>query len=176
MARRVKGARDVRELFALDNVVLQEESKDGGLDMGEGPSRLEVEIDVDTERLGELMGQFQGAAEHLQGQVEDLLNDFLGVIEDAADELDDQLEDAGEEAVGAIYELGSFVKSTLMDENKTTVNFSLAQKAPKAKQQAGTNYSKVAAGVTFGAIALFAVVGLANKRKANVRDYEESLL
>ena len=76
-----------------------------------------------------------------------------------------------------LNEVVDFAKSTLMDEEATEVEFSLAQKTPKAKnQQQSTNYAKAAAGATFGAIALFSIAGLIANKKKSVHENEEPLL
>ena len=75
-----------------------------------------------------------------------------------------------------LNEVVDFAKSTLMDEEATEVEFSLAQKTPKAKNQQQSNYAKAAAGATFGAIALFSIAGLIANKKKSVHENEEPLL
>ena len=56
-----------------------------------------------------------------------------------------------------------------------TGSVALAQK--KKAEAASTSYAKIAAGVTFGAIAVATVAGLvAQNRKQTVEEYEETLL
>lgn len=169
MARRVPGARDVRSLFALNNVVLQEDATE--------PTRVTVDINVDMGRLQELMESVQGTMEKAGEQASTLVGEFVLAVEDMADDLESDLEEPAENAVEALNEVGDFVKSTMTDS--TTVEFSLAQKEPaRQKKQSSKNgdYAKTAAGVTFGVIALASVAALVHNRKKTTQAHEESLL
>jgi len=86
MKRRVAGARDVRSLFALNNVVLADFEGDMS-DMVDPPmpSNVSFDISFDEQEAMEAFESLMMNVEWVKSDVENALNDFFMSVGDAAE-------------------------------------------------------------------------------------------